>query len=344
MEGRSLLNTNHSGSGVFLTYAAHRSGDGFGAQAQRLMGIFSASRKLGFGYIHSEIQQIERNPGDPHATPIERAAYLHAVNALFELPSATLIKPARRWALGNLCNRNIFLLRQIHRVTKVLGIPVVFELPYSLPWSDAHPNSYRVAANEVRPRIQECDEGGTVRIDVHIRRALAPEFGNSGQAYDRYVSTDWYQEVIGVVVNFLQEMQRPYEILIHTDIPRTRWKVPEDTSPGTLAMWKHHDLFDKEGYLVNEGEDLQEAFSGFGTVEIAREWDPIDAMKSMVNADVLLICASSLSYVAGLLRDENLTVAPQFFHTSPTSWQTISSEMSDHERASLLHELSLQFE
>lgn len=337
------MSTNHSDSGVFLTYAARRNGDGFGAQAQRLMGIFSASRELGFGYIHSKIQQIERNPGDPHTTPSERAAYLHGVNTLFELPSGTRIKPARRWALSNLSNRNIFLLRQVHRVAKMLRIPVVVELPYSLPWSDVHPDSYRIAANEVRPRIQKRHEGDSVRIDVHIRRALAPEFGKSGQAYDRYVSTAWYQEVIGVIVNFLQEMQRPHEILIHTDIPRTRWKVPEDTSPGTLAMWKHHDLFDKEGYLVNQGEDLEKAFSGFGSVEIAREWDPIDAMKSMVTADVLIICASSLSYVAGLLRNEYLTVAPRFFHTSPTSWHTISSEMSDHERTCLLHELSLRF-
>jgi len=307
------------------------------------MGIFSASRELGFGYIHTEIQQIERNPGDPHTTPSERAAYLHGVNTLFELPSDTRIKPARRWAFSKLSSRNIFLLRQVHRVTKMLRIPVVVELPYSLPWSDVNPDSYRLAANEVRPRIQKCDEGGTVRIDVHIRRALAPEFGKSGQAYDRYVSTDWYQAVIGVVVNFLQAMQRPHRILIHTDIPRTRWKVPEDTSPGTLAMWKHHDLFDKQGYLANEGEDLEKAFSGFGSVEIAREWDPIDAMKSMVTADVLVICASSLSYVAGLLRNENLTVAPRFFHTSPTSWNTISSEMPDHERTRLLYELSLQF-
>jgi hypothetical protein len=206
-----------------------------------------------------------------------------------------------------------------------------------------YPDSYRIAAKIISTRIEKRKEENPVRIDVHIRRALALEFGRSGQAYDRYVSTDWYQHVIGLVVNFFEETKRPHRILIHTDIPMTRWKVPEDTSNGTLAMWKHHNLFDEEGYLVQQGEDLEKAFSAFSSVEIAREWDPIDVMKSMVTADVLVICASSLSYVAGLLRNEYLTVAPRFFHTSPTSWHTISSEMSDHERTCLLLELSLQF-
>jgi hypothetical protein len=66
-------------------------------------------------------------------------------------------------------------------------------------------------------------------------------------------------------------------------------------------------------------------------------------MKSMVTADVLVICASALSYVAGLLRGEHLTVAPRFFHTNPTSWQAISTEISAQERACLIHQLSLGF-
>ena len=334
---------NKTDCGVFLKYASQECGDGLGAQAQRIMGIYSASHSLGLGYIHEEIQTIELNPGDPFSTVHERAIYLEKANSLFCLPSSTSVRPARSIRLQRLTRRDLFFIRQLNRMAKTFRFPIEVELPLSLPWSDENPDTYSVAADLIRPRIQMEGEGKIVRVDVHIRRALSPKVGNSGHAYDRHVSTDWYRGVVREIVSYLSDGNLQYEIRIHTDIPKARWKVPEDTSAGTLAMWKHHKLLDDDGYLVDQSEDLEKAFNDLGPITVAREWDPVDVIKSMATADILVICASSLSYVAGLIRGDKLTVAPIFFHTNPTNWQTISAEIIENEKIALHNRLSQQF-
>ena len=96
-------------------------------------------------------------------------------------------------------------------------------------------------------------------------------------------------------------------------------------------MWHHHNFIDEDGYLKDMGEDLEQQFSEFGNVEMAREWSPLEALKSMIQSNVLIICASSFSYVAGLLRLSQLTISPVFFHTSPSSWKSISGSITTDE-------------
>lgn len=328
---------------MYLTYAADLSGDGLGAQALRIMGIFSAACELDFGYVHSPIQSIEINPGDPHATKQERITYLRRVNRFFRLPSELEDKPNITRSFRSLTNRKIFWLRVINKVARGLSLKVLIKLPSSLPWSDENPNSYRWASDIIAPRANSHGKSAATRLDIHIRRAVAPKVGRDGRAYDRYVPTEWYQEVLNIIVLFLHEKGLKCELRIHTDIPEGRWKVPEDTSPGTFAMWEFHNFIDAEGYLIDMSEDLGREFTQYGPVEIAQGWDPLDAIESMVEADVLILCASTFSYVAGLLRGDNLTISPYFFHRTPSSWSLASSDILQGERELLLSQLKSQF-
>jgi len=307
------------------------------------MGIFSASRVLGFGYVHSPIESIEVNPGDPYLTMDERNSYLNRVNKFFRLPNGTVDKPNFVLVFRSLSRGKIALLRIANRIARSLSLKVFIELPSSLPWSDIHPDSYRWASKIIAPRLNTRAELSVIRIDVHIRRAVAPKLGRDGKAYDRYVPTEWYQDVLNFVVPFLHERELKCEVRIHTDIPEGRWKVPDDTSPGTLAMWTHHNFIDSEGYLVDMSEDLKREFTQYGPVEMAQGWDPLEAIESMAEADILILCASSLSYVAGLLRGDKLTIAPHFFHRPPSVWSQVSSDFLPEEREHLLAQLQARF-
>jgi hypothetical protein len=312
--------------GIYLAYASERSGDGLGAQAQRLMGIYAAAKSLGFGYIHKPIASIERNPGDPHSTPEARRDYLQRVNELFALPSTSSRRPRWRMSFMSLSQKNLDRLRWLDRIARLFRFAIQVDLPFSLPWSDLVPDSYELPSEIIRPRMVESNSTEEFRVDLHIRRALAPKTGRDGNPYDRYVPTEWYVHVAGAIQRAAASKGFQPVFRIHTDIPSSRWKVPEDTSSGTLGMWRHHRLVDGEGYLVDPREDLESQFHFLRKVEIAREWDPLDAIKSMATSTVLVTYASSMSYVAGLLRGTGITVSPKFFHATPTTWCTLTAD------------------
>lgn len=299
------------------------------------MGIYSAACTLDFGYIHRKIKHIEQNPGDPNTTEEQRIDYLHRVNDLFELPGTTALTPTFSIRLSKFSPKTVRRLRVLDRIARRLGFAIQVVLPYSLPWSDLFPNSYDNAAKIIRPRIPATEVGREVRVDMHIRRALAPELGRNGTTYDRYVSTDWYRQVAIQIMNVMSECNLRPRFVIHTDIPRARWKVPLDTTEGTLSMWNHHRLVDAEGFLFEVSENLEEQFGFLDKFEIAREWDALDVIHSMATATILVTYASSLSYVAGLLRGKNLTVSPEFFHKTPSSWCTLSAILNSEEREKL---------
>ena len=314
--------------GVFLSYAAHTSGDGLGAQAQRIMGIFGAAESLGFGYVHREIESIERNPGDPQTSASDRERYLRRANQIFQLPSGHPSRFVLKLGVKSLTEAKIRWLKILSSILKRCRLALLVEVTLPLPWSDLNPNCYAHAAAIMAPRISSSDKPSSFRVDVHIRRALAPVLGGNGLPYDRFVPTTWYEEVVRLVVETLTARDVKPHIRIHTDLPTKPWRVPSDTSVGTRQMWEFHGLINKQGYLIDLHEDLAQVFSIYAPVEVAQEWDPLDALQSMVEANLLITYASSLSYVAGLLRGNRPTVSPKFFHNCPSNWLVPPREMS----------------
>jgi hypothetical protein len=48
--------------------------------------------------------------------------------------------------------------------------------------------------------------------------------------------------------------------------------------------------------------------------------DPLDALNSMIHADVLMMAKSSLSYVAGLLNKRGLVIHEPYWHAPVSGW------------------------
>lgn len=321
--------------GVAICYWAEACGDGLGAQAQRLMGIFCAAQVLNIRYLHRQIRSIELNPGDPHEDLDARQDYLARVNQMFDLPSSVSGIASVNLRMKTLTPRKARVLKTIDRIAKLFRVGVLVEIESASPLLEPDPGLYHLAASHVSARIPARRSSTSFTIDVHIRRALAPQFGKGGRPYDRFVSTEWYREILTFVIDELTASDRAFAVRVHTDVPRNRWKVPSDTSTGTLAMWNHHGLVDSEGFLAALGEDIFREMEGVAEIEWAQEWDPLDALESMVNADLLIIYASSLSYVAGLLRMQRPTVSPTFYHATPQDWCTLGPHLGAKDLISL---------
>ena len=314
-------------AGVTLSYDAQASGDGLGAQAQRLMGIFGAARRFGVNYVHHPIISIEANPGDPIQEASARERYLNEVNAYFALPSDSPAMPSLCLSFADLTPMKARFIRILHVVTRSFGVDVGIRIRKPFPWCDVNPSSYRDAADLIGPRFEQVMRTEPRRVDVHIRRALAPAVGRDGRPYDRYVSTDWYRAVLLAVISQAQELGVTTSIRVHTDNPRARWQIPSEVTPETRAMWEHHGLVGADGFLVDSQEDLEKSLEGVGPLEVVQEWSGLEVIESMVSADILITYASSLSYVAGLLRRDAPTISPIFFHQCPDDWLSLGHEV-----------------
>ncbi len=75
---------------IYLTYDNLAKQDGIGAQLQRILAIYSISKKLRFNYCHSKIlRTIEERAHN--ATPeLDLLKLIEQVNTVFELPSKEL--------------------------------------------------------------------------------------------------------------------------------------------------------------------------------------------------------------------------------------------------------------
>ena len=72
---------------ITLTYNADENDDGTGAQIQRILGIYSVSRKYGFNYLHTPVKNLLIFPLDSSQDPYEAEKYLKRMNDYFKLPT-----------------------------------------------------------------------------------------------------------------------------------------------------------------------------------------------------------------------------------------------------------------
>lgn len=317
---------DHSPYGAFLTYDARRCQDGLGAQLQRILGIYGIAQALGVGYFHTGFTNIEANPGDPNTSEPERLLLLHRANALADLPSDL---SSRAWYLPGIQRMDWSRAARIidaHKIARRLRQRVVFPLATPYPWADRHPEIYLEGARQIASRIDSGDCATEFRIDVHIRRALAPSIPGTVLS-QRFVPTEWYEKVLAELVVQLEGDARSLEIRVHTDIPEGQWDATAGLSPATRTLLEADGLMDNDGYLRKHWQDLDDLLEVLPGVRICREWDPIEAMSSMVTSDILVTCPSSFSFVAGLLRGENPVISPRFWHNAPPSWLVLPRDL-----------------
>lgn len=309
--------------GVVLTYRAPKPGDGTGAQAQRIAGIYGTARELGLGYLHSPVAHIGPNPGDSFDSPDDRKAFLRQLNELLQFPSDKCYQ--RQWRISRSRLRVVEwkLLPLVGRLLQVLSTSMVIavESPYS--WVDRHPQSYRHSTRFLRERLGGPGESsGQLIVDVHIRRGLVPQRQSNGRDYERFLATSWYIDVLREIAAASSVEGLTVHIRVHTDALEQgkSWAPPVDTAPETLELWKSLGVLSNGQSSTLPHEDFVAMFSEFGTVQVLQGLDPISAWRHMVRSDILVAGKSSFSYVASLIRGNRRVIACPFWHTPLDGW------------------------
>lgn len=324
--------------GVYLTYDSEAMRDGIGAQCQRILGIAGASRLLGVGYVHTPISHIEPNPGDPQYSELQRQSLLGRANEMVKLAGDGLRESFEDVRIvKNLGLNDVHRLLKLDCQLKERGRSALVSVASPFPFADKNPILYRFPAQVIANRLSPRIDLDNVRVDVHIRRAVTPSKTISGKNNVRHVPTEWYLSVLDRISRGLSHHGGQLHIRVHTDIPKAKWKPTSGVSVQTRQLWDENVAFDSKGYLDTEGlEEFGQIFSHFGQIEVAREWDPIDALYSMVEARFLVGYASSFSYLAGILRGSRPVVSPRFWHSPMPTWCAISRSAKEHEMKKLV--------
>lgn len=307
--------------GVCLSYAGDKLGDGTGAQVQRIFGIFGLAAKLNFGYQRSAICTIEANPGDPFQTVDERSKFVSRVNDFFSLPS-NRCSGNHHFELTPRPQVSAWLLRTLtllNRALRLTGLSLLVPICNPYPSADVFSGVYEVAPRSLGVTDLRRPLSNHLQVDMHIRRAVAPPLLPDGSSYERHVSTAWYRRV---AESISQATGKELSFRIHTDLSKQRALNVRDqeVTASTRELWQDIGAIGPSGDLDTPWEDLALAFSDVGVVEMAYDWDPLDAIQSMVQADILVGSRSSFSFVAGLLRIDNPTIFPVFWHQVPGHW------------------------
>lgn len=281
-------------SPIWLSYYPRGLTDGAGSQLQRILSIYLISKYYKLNYIHQGLEEcsyqglqcLERNTEDPDQ--------LHLYNTLFQLPSDPLPSTIYSCIVDDLQDSMFHIQQPLLIQTKFAGTlmdanPALLQQPIPLPW--------------LRDRRQR----NSLHIAVHIRRGELFVVDSS-----RMLPNSYYIECMRELQAIFKVANIPFTFHIYTE---------QVTKPVTVTP-THHGICSRISYSITlRPEDTHlEDFSEFTDAQWHINTCPVETLKALATADVLLASRSSFSYVAAILNQEGIVLFHPFWHSLSPSW------------------------
>ena len=283
---------------LYLTYNNKDLTDGAGAQLQRILSIYLVSKYYGVGYIHSGIDSLlyqglkclQMNKADP--------SQIAEYNNAFTLPSdntqiheAYLVKDIREEHINMFKNSDKNILLSITFAgTLVDSNPKILNQKISYPW---------LTKNNLL--------GKAIKVAVHVRRGELFVVDSS-----RMLANEYYVDCMNAFKTILEGFRIPYEFHLYTE---------QVTAPVTITPG-HHGICNRvENSVILKPEDNHlEDFQAIPNIIYHINESPLQTLKDLTTADILLASRSSFSYVAAILKPAGLTFFHPFWHSLSDQW------------------------
>lgn len=303
-----------------IKYDAEKWSDGAGAQIQRIAAIYSISQEFKLNYIHQDILHIESNPGDGFESLKSKTEFISKLNRKFRISSNIC---SRTHSIKTLKYRRIMKYRLTARLyfisvaffSFLSGKHFLYKCENPYPIIENYPNIYRHFTHRLGTNERSSEK--TIEIQMHIRS------NKSGNALmeSRSVEISWYVDILKFIDDLLLNLGLKYRVTIHTDAPleQINWK-PLDLSAATEKFWKSADVMQEDRGILLNPIDFKNEFKFVEKLEVVRNIDPVQAWEMMSMADVLILGRSSFSFVAGLVNNHGIIIAPTFRHKFPGGW------------------------
>lgn len=286
---------------LYLTYDNQALADGAGAQIQRILSIYLIAKYYGVNYIHSGIARmtyqgakcLEENRSDPE----QMAGY----NNLIQLPSDPA--PSSFDAAYKIYDISPELITEFKDKPQT----TLFVIQFAGTLIDANPSLLLQPLLNFPWAQRPSLKGRPIRVAVHVRR---------GELFvvdsDRMLPNSYYVECIKALASLFQKYSLPFEIHLHTEVL---------TKP-TLVTPSHHGICErvKDSKLVTPEDSHMEDFEGLPNLILHINEHPMEALKALTIADVLLASRSSFSYIASIMKQGGVIFFHPFWHSLAPGW------------------------
>jgi len=306
-------------SNIQFSNNSHSKIDGAGAQIQRLLAVYSLSKKYRIKFHQNAFTDISVHPLDPFQTHESKEKFLVELNYLFALERSARSQTARVIEIGTLSAWRFFRIVASNFLRPDTIILNIVE-PY--PITDCFPDLFNDIVN-CFPNWKKFASELAISypkplVSIHYRQGVGGSVIYPGQKIPRELPPSYF---LSNLRNEFGEDGLIIPVQIFTDAPvadtiyepnvmqRSHWEGTPGFTDGQMKI-KGNDLFT----FFNENQV---------PVHIQSGGNPLEAMAIMSKSDFLITSRSSLSFVAGLLNSEGRVLAAEgFWHPAPSEWLT----------------------
>lgn len=279
---------------LVLTYLTEHN-DGFGAQYQRILGIYSICRELDILYYHTPFCDIEyqglnaliKNKNSDNFTN-EINKRIHIESDIESIDGFTKLK-FQTIDIESLLR----LKKNTHKHNK--NVIVYLKLPYSI--TDKFSNMYLHTKNLYETKI---NKNNIFTIGIHVRR---------GELYvvdsHRMLPNHFYIDNCNKIIEILNNKKIPFKVELYTEIPDKKYDI-SGKHPGINNRIKGNVIIDPSNNNIQD-------FDCLSNLEKYINEDILLTFDRMINCDILIASKSSLSACASYIK-QGVTVYQPFWH------------------------------
>ena len=305
-------------SRLILTYNSKFSHDGLGAQVHRIVAIYSLSRILNTGYLHTGIKHTTWHPLDNFANTDEFQEYIININKLFNIVSETTTIYHEKIDSNQITFFTLFTIALRSFVSRRTFLVAICE-PFRV--LDFINHGYRL--KPPFPLFQNLvmntrEEYKDTTIAIHYRHGSGDFSTYHKQNQPRQLPLSLFADKVKklVEVNNLET----YSIVFVTDAPEKDifFKIPQDQ----IHLWEGTPGY-RSGNLYIKGlskPDVEKAFDYQHHIKFIRGGNPITALATLTGTDYLIMSQSSLSYVAAIYSHGTVLFPKGFWHPKMQEW------------------------
>jgi hypothetical protein len=285
---------------LYLAYDNKALPDGAGAQLQRILCIYLIAKAYGLGYVHVGLGKLSYQGAKCLEENKEDPGQIDRYNELFSLPSDTMSSTMNIYEVYYITEEIIQRFRDEPGNTLLL-----VQLAGAIV--DKNPGLLAMGCNVLPWTIRPVIYGRPVVVAVHVRR---------GELFvvdsDRMLPNSYYVDCMKALADVFGRLGITYEFHVHTEVVEKAVVVTGET----------HGICGRiQGTVeLRPGDNHLEDFSVIpGIVWHINEY-PVNTLKALALADVLLASRSSFSYVAAILKCRGAVLFHPFWHSLAPGW------------------------
>lgn len=310
---------------LFLTYDNKTLQDGIGAQALRILGVFSIANFFRFRYLHNPILEVIEEFAHKFESTTSNRVLLEQANDFFSFPSSSINPrlPTKVYRLENPSLRVI--VEYVFRFEWVRS-NIVLEILFPFFILNKFPSIYYFGVRRLRKRNKLLmHKSPTPQVVAHVRWGYGWKYANQQYVRNRHLPFSYFSKLFPIIkANYFQSKQ--LNITVHTDLSpnKVNWKPIQSQVLEQRAQVRQTE---SENEIEIEGYDLEKliTFPDDCNHNIRYCAPFFETFLDMCRAEILIMGTSAFSYLAGLL-NKNIVIWPSVHgHSRFPTWKSSAS-------------------